>query len=688
MDPNDPFPPSTQALHEAEARFRSAFDNAAIGMAISDTEGRFLEVNAALCDIVGRSEAELLASSWRDITHPDDLDAQIAFEQNALQARARSFHQEKRYVHPDGRVVWTLLSRSLVTDPQGRPRYFISQVQDITARKRVEEALQAREEETRRILETAQDAFIGMDAEGRINDWNRQAEVIFGWPRDQALGRSLAETIIPPRYREAHHRGLKRFMETGEGPVLNRRLELSAVRQGGEEFPVELTIWVQPSGGAVRFNALVHDISKRKQVEDRQRRQTEELAALYETTLGLINRLEPTSLLEAILVRAGALMGTPHAYLYVVEEGSDELVVRAGIGVFTERVGYRLRRGQGLAGRVWKTGQPVTVDDYRMWSGRRPGWDEVRAAVGIPLRSGTEVVGVLGVVVVEGDRTFGPSEVELLGRFGQLASLALENARLYSAAQQELTERRRTEKELERTAAELMEANEELRAADELKSHFVAVASHELRTPLTSVLGFASTLRRYWDQLDDEDKRGHVSTIEEQARRLSRLADDMLTVSRIEAGALDVRTEEVDLRRAAVQAAVSFGEEGSGLSIEVPDGLRAMADPDHVHQILTNFLSNALKYGAPPMTVEGLPVGGHVELRVRDRGDGVPEAFVPRLFEKFAQARRGAGQPVRGTGLGLSIVRGLARAQGGDAWYEAGSQTGACFVVRLPRAGD
>jgi signal transduction histidine kinase len=418
--------------------------------------------------------------------------------------------------------------------------------------------------------------------------------------------------------------------------------------------------------------------------EELLRRQNEELAALYETTLGLISRLEPTSLLEAMLARAAALIGTPHAYLYVLDDVPEQLVIRAGIGVFADAIGRPLRRGEGLAGRVWETGEPMSVEDYGRWAGRAPGFDFVRAAASIPLRAGEDIVGVIGLVRMEPGRHFDQEDLALLSRFGRMASLALENARLYEAAQIELGERRKAEKELERAASELRQANEELRAADEMKSHFVAVASHELRTPLTSILGFATTLLRFWHRLSDEQRRGQVGIIEEQAQRLARLVDDLLTLSRIEAGVLETRPDRVELAPAVDHAVGSFpGWEGV-VEVSVAPGLSVHADPDHVQQIVVNYLSNAMRYGAPPFELDARQSDRWVDLTVRDAGGGVPETFRSRLFEAFAQApsAHGAG----GTGLGLSIVRGLAEAQGGRAWFEPNEPRGACFAVRLPRA--
>jgi PAS domain S-box-containing protein len=672
-----------RALHEAQARFRAAFEGAPIGMALCDLDGRYLEVNPALCAILGRTEDQLLGATWPEVTHPDDRPAQEAFERATEAGGRPSYQIEKRYLRPDGTQVWAVTARSVVADQAGRPLYLISQVMDITDRKRAEEALRTREEETRRILETAQDAFVAMDREGRIVGWNRQAEEIFGWPRDEALGRTVAETVIPERLRGDHYRGLERFLATGQGPVLEKRLELRALRRDGTEFPVEITIWPTGSGEGQRFNALIHDISERLEAQGALARQTEELAALHETTLDLIRRLEPTSLLEAILVRAAALLGTEHGYLYTTDEAADELLMRAGIGLFAEHVGYRLQRGEGMVGQAWEAEEPVVVEDYQRWPGRLPGWDSLRAAVTLPLRAGTDTVGAIGLVHVEEGLVFTPKQIDLLARFGRLASVALENARLYSAAQDELRERRRAEKELERYAEELQRANEELTVADEVKSHFVAVASHELRTPLTSVLGFATTLLTHWERIPDQERRHHIELIEGQARRLAQMAEELLTMSKLEAGALEVHAEMVEIADAIELALSAFGDRAEEIDVIGAGGLRVVADPQHVQHILVNYLANALKYGRPPIGIEVRSREGWVELLVVDHGTGVPADFVPRLFEKFAQARATEG----GTGLGLSIVRGLARAQGGEAWYQPADPEGAAFGVRLPSSG-
>jgi GAF domain-containing protein len=193
-----------------------------------------------------------------------------------------------------------------------------------------------------------------------------------------------------------------------------------------------------------------------------------ELEALHETTLRLIERLDLEDVLNTIVERAAALVGTRHGYLYLLES-DGELRVHVGTGIFRNQVGYRLGVGEGLAGRVAQTGEPLAVEDYSVWAGGRRDLQKLgfRAVVGVPLLGGATVTGVIGLAHLAPNRTFGPSEIALLTRFGRLASLALDNARLYAAAQRELDQRRQTEEELLDTVARLRLSEQALHHAHE-----------------------------------------------------------------------------------------------------------------------------------------------------------------------------------------------------------------------------
>ena len=238
----------------------------------------------------------------------------------------------------------------------------------------------------------------------------------------------------------------------------------------------------------------------------------------------------------------------------------------------------------------------------------------------------------------------------------------------------------------ERVTGDLYAALQELKALNQTMRDFVAVASHDLRTPLTSIVGFSSLLDQRWERLQPQERREFLSAINRNANQLVGLVDDLLTVSGIEAGAVETHAEAIEVHRVTHQAMLDFAERASETRVAVDAGLAVVADPSHLRRILTNYLTNAFKYGKPPVQISAKAINGWVNILVCDRGEGVPEEFVPRLFAKFARADTPVTHQERGTGLGLSIVQGLAQANGGDVWYEPNQPTGSCFGVRLPAA--
>jgi signal transduction histidine kinase len=237
-------------------------------------------------------------------------------------------------------------------------------------------------------------------------------------------------------------------------------------------------------------------------------------------------------------------------------------------------------------------------------------------------------------------------------------------------------------REEERLRRELDLRNERLLELDRMKDGFVASVSHELRTPLTSIRGFTTTMAERWDQLTDEDKLAFLRTIDTQAKRLNRLVDTVLLLSKIQHGRMRSAREPLDLADPARDAVEELGLD---VKIEVDGETAALveADPDHIYQIFVNLLVNARRYGAPPIRIRIESDDRDVTVRVLDEGEGVPVEFVPHLFDDFTQAP-GTGA-TQGSGLGLAIVKGLVESEGGEVWYEHVEPRGACFAVRLRR---
>lgn len=322
-----------EALRASEERFRGTFENAAVGIAHRDATGRFLRVNEKFCDILGYTREEMLQKTVRDITHPDDLADSIDALSALWQGESHTLRLEKRYVRKDGSLVWGELFGSLQRDAAGKPAYDISIVNDISERKRLEEELRASEERRRLILDNAHDAFIAMSADGLITEWNRHAEITFGWPRAEAVGRVLSETIIPPQFREAHTRGLARFLAAGEGPMLNRVLEVPALRRDGREFPAEISIAPVHLGEQCLFVAFVRDVTERKRAEEELRRAKEAAEAANRAKDEFLANVshEIRTPMNAILGMTDLALDTPltedqRQYLMTVKSAADALL--------------------------------------------------------------------------------------------------------------------------------------------------------------------------------------------------------------------------------------------------------------------------------------------------------------------------------------------------------------------------
>ncbi|MFJ1468165.1 PAS domain S-box protein [Massilia orientalis] len=334
------------AIAHSEARFRSVFDLASIGMAMVAPDGGWLSVNEALCRIVGYAPEELYRTTFRDITYPQDLDTDLALLRQLEAGTIDQYQLEKRYVRKDGSPVWINLNVTKKAGPDGAPLYYVAAVKDIQAQKETEAKLQAlhadletrvatrtrelndavamlesamahqrqaeqllkdREAELRSVIENANDAYIGLDRDGIVREWNRQAETTFGWNAGEAIGRPLDALVIPAEMGAMHRRGMARYLTTGAGSALNQRLELPAVCKDGSRLTVEVRITALEVNGTTIFSAFLHDITARKAREAQR-----EYDSRHDALTGLLNRralTENLPIAQARSRRTGRMLG-------------------------------------------------------------------------------------------------------------------------------------------------------------------------------------------------------------------------------------------------------------------------------------------------------------------------------------------------------------------------------------------
>jgi signal transduction histidine kinase len=258
---------------------------------------------------------------------------------------------------------------------------------------------------------------------------------------------------------------------------------------------------------------------------------------------------------------------------------------------------------------------------------------------------------------------FGAEEVATLKTLGSLTELALDRARLFSQEQA---------------------ARKALEEADELKMNFIALAAHELRSPVAVIHGVVETIEKRADLIAVDQRADLESMLRSQAAGLKSLVEQLLDLSRLDARAVAIEPKRIPVRRRVEEiVALSAGVRAGEVSVEVPGDLEAVVDPDAFERILTNLVTNALRYGRAPIHVSAQAENGGLQVAVEDRGEGVPSEFVPKLFERFARSdpsRRRAG----GTGLGLAIAHSYAAAHAGELRYRDARPHGARFELVLP----
>ncbi|MCW2962615.1 MAG: multi-sensor signal transduction histidine kinase [Thermoleophilia bacterium] len=503
------------------------------------------------------------------------------------------------------------------------------------------------------ILDTAREAFIAMDRDGHVREWNRAACDTFGWSRAEALGAELAELIIPEELQGAHRAGLARFLDTREGPVLDKRVELPALHRSGRRLTVEITISAPVTDDGVFFHAFAHDITERTR---RDRFQRAHLAVTE--ALAIADASDMPHLVLGALAEAGEWS---YAGWWAVDPEADTLRRYvawnrdddANEAFAATSQTARFSRGDGIPGRAWELGEAIWVEDLsvdrRGLRGPAAGAAGLRAGVVVPLRIGSEVVGLMEFFG-ESPRSEDPTLI------AHLTAVTAQVAQFVARSR------------AERRAAEVQDA-------------FVANISHELRTPLTSIMGFAQTALDH--DFDAAQWAAFMQIIHQQSQRLGRLVEDLLDMSRLQSGAVQLVLAPVDLVAVTREVLAELDEPTCDVCLLEGAGI-AIADVDFCRQMLINLVANARHYGDGAVAIEIAADGDTVEVVVIDEGDGVPEFFREQLFDRFTRAS--SVQELPGTGLGLAIVRELAQLQGGDARYEPAATGGSRFALTLPAA--
>ena len=631
---------------------------------------------------------------------------------------------------------------------------------------------------------------------------------------DRVLQASVGWPDAPHRFRVHPGQGLsERVLEDGRlhyTPDVTRAVGYLPSPARGSEVDVPLRVdgrmigvLVVESGeknafGAEDFEILTAAANQasiaigRARLLAEERRRVDEHRALLDTMSDLSSDLELPRVLQAVLNRAVTLLGVTGGEVAIYEEQTRQLVIAASQNIGKDSTGTRLALHEGAMGHVAVTREAIIIPSYREWLGRSTKYADVtvHSVMASPLLIGRRLVGAIATIHSDRNRVFGPDDLRLLTMFAPQAAIAIENARLYAAAQRQkqyfeelvrnspvaivtldrgldivscnpafetlfgyasaesvgknldnlvATEVTRSEAEQYSQAAltqpihgigrrrrkdgtlvdveilavpvivdgervalmalyhditELLAARREAEAASKAKSQFLASMSHELRTPLNAIIGYSEMVQEEAEELGASGLATDVTRIRTAGRHLLALINDILDLSKIEAGKMELHRETFDLATLVDEILATarplIEKNANRLELQCPPGIGTMhADLTKVRQMVLNLLSNAAKFtdhGTITLIVERESgAGGNAfMLRVRDSGIGMTPAQMDRLFEAFSQADAATAAKYGGTGLGLTITKHFAQMMGGDVTVESRPGVGSTFTIRLP----
>ena len=617
------------------------FNDSPVGMAFLDLDGRIQDANPALEELLGYRPGGLEGVPLRDLSYTEtdaiDLDDLRGLEAEGLK-RASA---EAQLTRADGTVLWADLIASMAQTLDG----FVVTIQDITDKKAELQAVSEERELLKRVVTSSADAIVLVELSGTIIEWNPAAERLFGWSKDEIIGRPLS-TLLPPEAQEQAGDILRRERE---GQIVEENVP--RLRKDGTVFEAELTASGvrDPQGSIIGYVGSYRDVTERLLVET--------------ASSAVASDLDPLAAFTRFAEVLKEVFPFTQLTLSVIEGNGYRRVVSVGnAGNTFLRDEVVPLEGNSLK-QVVDSGEPMIVQDTRAG-----GWpfDQSLAQRGI----GSYIV----VPLVESDRVFAtinlgfakiqvPTEqmLHLLTSIGQGVAQGVKNILLYEQQKESI---------------------ERLRTVDEMKNSFLQAVSHELRTPLTVVLGLTLTLQRHAGTLNESQQKEILRMLTSNARKLERLLTDLLDLDRLTRGVIEPHLRETRLDDLVHRMAkeVDLGERT--LHIEAEE-VEILVDAAKVERIVENLLVNAIRH-----TPEGCRIWARVErdpegalLAVEDDGPGIDDDSKQAIFELF---RQGSEKPSIGTGVGLTLVTRFAQLHGGHAWVEDRAGGGASFRVFLP----
>lgn len=732
-----------------DSSFNTFFDHIQVGMAIVDIEGICFKVNSKLCELLGYSEPELLGYGFKKIVFPEEEEYNLFFSNKIFSDNPELQNEEKHCLRKDGIPIWVTISNSLAVDNESKPLYFVFQIEDITRRKKAEMALGDSEKKFEFIFENVIDGICINEPGGKFLEVNRITCEKLGYSREEMLQKTATE-LVSSDSSKLFAKKARELYQFGHTIV-----EVEAVCKDGTCIPVEISLTLFEYKRRPAILSIVRDITERKKVE-RMLEYERNCAQNYLDIAGtIILAIDSEQKITLINKKGSEFLGFPKEdivgknwfetfvpescrqkvkdnYMRLISENCElsdnfeNVVLTKGREVrIVKWHNTTLKDESGKIIGTLSSGEDITerTKIEKEMKVRNAAMDSALNPIVI-----CDLKGHLKYVNSAFLRTWEYSEEsEVLGNqiesflYSENESDVIKELFSHGAWAGELTARGKDYKQfpvylsanfvkdgagnpicmmgsfldvskIKETEMLMNEARIKAEEASRLKSYFLASVSHELRTPLNSIIGFADLLKEKTFGPLNEKQFKQISNISTSGKHLLKLIDDILDLSKIETGNIDIHPEEFSLLDMFEEIKGTFAPLASKkrirIEIEFASEIKKVkADRTKFKQILYNLIDNATKFTPEEglIKVDARISGKYIIISVLDSGPGIPLYDQKKLFEPFTQLGRFESREQSGTGLGLAIVKNYVDMHKGKVWVESKSGEGCKFIFTIPQ---